>query len=200
MIRVQPCGDYQTNCYILKVENKEFIIDPGLNACEWIEKTVKNPIAIINTHGHFDHVWDNQKVKELLNIPIICHKDDAYMLENDIFGFGMPVSKPDILIESDCAMELGGVKLDFMCFPGHTEGSMAIIYENRFFSGDFIFRNSIGRVDLPGSDPKKMIESIKKATVLKQNYDIHPGHGNSTTLDSERAGLLFWIESLEGTA
>lgn len=197
MVWVQPCGDYQTNCYILKAGDKELIIDPGFEACSWIEKVIKNPVAIINTHGHFDHIWDNQKVKKLFNIPLICHKSDAYMLESDIFGLKMPTSKPDILIERDCVLDIGGAKLEFMHFPGHTEGSMAVIYENRLFSGDFIFRGTIGRVDLPGSDSKKMVDSIKKVLTLKQDYHIYPGHGSLTTLEAERANLLSWIDYLE---
>ncbi|MGB6020444.1 MAG: MBL fold metallo-hydrolase, partial [Sulfurimonadaceae bacterium] len=62
-IKVQPMGMYQTNCYIVTVDGKDFIIDPGVNATEWVKANVTNPVAVLNTHAHFDHVWSNQEVK-----------------------------------------------------------------------------------------------------------------------------------------
>jgi len=197
MIKIKPCGAYQTNCYVLKIDQKEFIIDPGVDAYSWLKNIVTNPLAIINTHGHFDHVWDNAKVSKEFNIPIVCHRGDENMLGQDLFGLGTPSSNADIVVEGDGEFEFEGVKFGFLSFPGHTEGSMAIIYEDKFFSGDFLFRGSIGRVDLPGSDSKKMVESIRKVLSLQKNYEIYPGHGNSTTLQEERQNLGSWIDSLE---
>lgn len=197
-VQVKPFGAYQTNCYILKVDGKEFIIDPGVDAAEWVEKTVSNPIAIINTHGHFDHIWDNQKLKEKLKVPLVCSKNDAFLLQEDIFGLGTAPSIPDMTIEKDGEYEFEGIKLNFKMFPGHTPGCMAIIHEEVFFSGDFVFQNSIGRTDLPYSEPKDMIKSIQKLLALETDYTIYPGHGNSTTLNGERENLGFWIDSLKG--
>ena len=75
-VQRQAMGPYQTNCYIITVQGKDFIIDPGVDATQWVTTNVTNPIAILNTHGHFDHVWSNQAVKEQLNIPIYCPKED----------------------------------------------------------------------------------------------------------------------------
>jgi glyoxylase-like metal-dependent hydrolase (beta-lactamase superfamily II) len=94
-IKIQPMGSYQTNCYIVTVDGKDFIIDPGMNATEWVLKNVTNPVAILNTHGHFDHVWSNAEVKEALKIPIYCPKDDVFMLTDDPLGQGTPKSTPD---------------------------------------------------------------------------------------------------------
>ena len=69
-IKVQPMGDYQTNCYIVTINDKDLIIDPGVNAFSWIKRNVKNPIAILNTHGHFDHVWSNQEIKDNYKIKL----------------------------------------------------------------------------------------------------------------------------------
>ncbi|HIP31040.1 MAG TPA: MBL fold metallo-hydrolase, partial [Sulfurospirillum arcachonense] len=82
-IKYQPMGAYQTNCYIVEVEGKEFIIDPGMDATDWVLKNTTNPVAILNTHGHFDHVWSNKELKEKLNIPIYVPKDDEFMLKDD---------------------------------------------------------------------------------------------------------------------
>jgi len=82
-IKQKACGAYETNCYIVKLKDKELIIDPGVGAYDWIKDTISNPVAILNTHGHFDHVWDNDKISKEYDIPIYCPKDDVFMLKND---------------------------------------------------------------------------------------------------------------------
>jgi len=94
-IKFRPMGAYQTNCYIATVEGKDFIIDPGVDATKWILNNVTNPVAILNTHGHFDHVWSNAEVKERLKLPIYCPKEDSFMLTSDPLGQGTPKSTPD---------------------------------------------------------------------------------------------------------
>ena len=69
-VKVHPMGDYQTNCYVVTLDDKDFIIDPGVNALPWLKKMVKNPVAVLNTHGHFDHVWSNQEVKEFFKVKL----------------------------------------------------------------------------------------------------------------------------------
>ncbi|RUM69833.1 MAG: MBL fold metallo-hydrolase, partial [Sulfurovum sp.] len=91
-IKFQPMGATQTNCYIVTIDNKEFIIDPGMNALPWIKENSKNPVAILNTHGHFDHVWSNAAVKREFNIPLYIQKDDAFMLSKCPLGQNVPES------------------------------------------------------------------------------------------------------------
>jgi glyoxylase-like metal-dependent hydrolase (beta-lactamase superfamily II) len=196
IVKKEPMGPYQTNCYIVTIDEKDFIIDPGVGALEWVQKMVKNPIAILNTHGHFDHVWSNQKVKEALNIPIYVPKEDAFMLEKDPFGQGTPPSKPDVLIEGDALLMLEGVKVEYLHFPGHTPGNSAIIIEDGMFSGDFIFENSIGRVDFPYSNPEDMKKSIKKFLTLKEEKIIYPGHGNNTSIKVEQSRVGNWLHHI----
>jgi glyoxylase-like metal-dependent hydrolase (beta-lactamase superfamily II) len=187
-------GAYQTNCYIVTVDEKDFIIDPGVDATRWVVEHVKNPVAILNTHGHFDHVWSNQAVKEALKIPIYVPKEDAFMLEKDPFGQGTPTSKPDVLIEGDERLMLDDVKIEYLHFPGHTPGNSAIMIGDGMFSGDFIFENSIGRVDFPYSSPDAMKESIKKFLALKkEGIIIYPGHGNNTTIEKEQSRVGNWL-------
>lgn len=189
-------GIYQNNCYLVKVEKGEIIIDPGVGAAEWIIDNVSNPVAILNTHGHFDHVWDNAKVKKELGIPIYCPRKDAFMLRNDPFGQGTPSSTPDYKVKEDEVIELGGVDIRFRHFPGHTPGNSVIEIEQHWFSGDFIFRHSIGRCDFPHSDTKEMIRSLERVIEIDDEYILHPGHGPSTTLKEERRYLPFWITEL----
>lgn len=189
----QPMGPYQTNCYIVDINSKQLVIDPGVNAITWVKKNAKNPVAILNTHGHFDHVWSNQEVKDTFNIPIYCPKNDAFMLENDPFSQGTPKSKPDFYITPDEEIELLGKKIKFHFFPGHTPGCSAITIDNHMFSGDFIFQNSIGRVDFPYSKPYDMKKSIQKVLEYDKDYIIYPGHGGTTTLKREKKSLKAWL-------
>ncbi len=191
-IQIQPMGPYQTNCYIITINNKDFIIDPGVGATSWVIQNCKNPVAILNTHGHFDHVWCNKELKEKLNIPIYCPKDDAFMLQNDPFEQGIPPSTPDILVEGDQSFSIDGVEFSFFLFPGHTPGCSVIIFKDIMFSGDFIFKNSIGRADFPYSNPKDMINSIDKILTWENDYIIYPGHGDVTKLSLERNSLNAW--------
>lgn len=192
-IKKMPMGAYQTNCYIVTVDNKDFIIDPGVDATEWICENITNPVAILNTHGHFDHVWSNQAVKDKLNIPIYCPKDDCFMLENDPFSQGTPPSKADYIVQADETVKFDDIEFTFYHFAGHTPGCSAIKIEDQLFSGDFIFQDSIGRVDFPYSNPRDMVKSIEKVLNWEGNVNIHPGHGNSTTLEHERRSLQNWL-------
>ena len=110
-IKIQPMGSYQTNCYIITIDNKELIVDPGIGATEWVLNNTKNPIAILNTHGHFDHVWSNASIKEKLKIPIYVPKGDAFMLTDDPFSQGTPKSLPDVLVNGDEDLDIDGVKI-----------------------------------------------------------------------------------------
>jgi len=198
-IQIQPMGAYQTNCYILTIDNKDFIIDPGVDATSWVLNHTKNPVAILNTHGHFDHVWSNTELKQRLNIPIYCPKDDAFMLENDPFSQGTPSSKADYLVDGDEELIFDNIKIKYRHFAGHTPGCSIIEYGDVWFSGDFLFQQSIGRWDFPYSSAKDMIKSLKKAMQIKQNYTIYPGHGNPTTLADEQRVIPFWIEQVSST-
>jgi len=195
-IKVQPMGDYQTNCYIATIDNKDFIIDPGVDALRWIKTKVTNPVAILNTHGHFDHVWSNAEVKEFYDLKIYTPKDDNFMLKKDPYGMGMPSSCADILIEHDEEIEIQGIKIKFHFFPGHTPGCSAIQINEHLFTGDFIFKGTIGRFDFPYSDASQMKESLNKVLKWSDDYHIYPGHGDKTTFKSEIYTLKQWESSI----
>jgi glyoxylase-like metal-dependent hydrolase (beta-lactamase superfamily II) len=195
-IKMQPMGAYQTNCYIVTCEGKDFIIDPGVDATAWVKKNVKNPIAILNTHGHFDHVWSNHELATQLNVPLYCPKKDAFMLEDDPFGQGTPSSKPDVLVNDDESFHFDGVEVKYHFFPGHTPGCSAIEIEDALFSGDFIFKGSIGRVDFPYSEPEDMKKSLHKILLWNKQIKIYPGHGMPTSLEEENNSLKNWINYL----
>jgi glyoxylase-like metal-dependent hydrolase (beta-lactamase superfamily II) len=195
-IKSKPCGDYATNCYIIDIDNKQIIIDPGVNATNWVKDNVTNPIVILNTHGHFDHVWSNQELKNHFNIPIYIQKDDAFMLENDPFSQGTPKSIPDILVDGNMEYEVEGIKFEFIKLPGHTPGCSVITIEDSMFSGDFLFKGSIGRVDFPYSNPDKMKKSINNFLKIEEDYTVYPGHGDKTSVSKEKNNLKNWLNYL----
>ena len=195
-VKKQPMGPYQTNCYIVTINEKDFIIDPGVDALNWIVDNVKNPVAILNTHGHFDHVWSNQVVKDTLKIPIYVPKEDAFMLAKDPLGQGAPPSEPDFLVDGDEILTLEGVKISYMHLPGHTPGNSVITIEDGMFCGDFVFENSIGRVDFPFSSPSDMRKSIKKFIDLPYDKILYPGHGNNTSIQVEQARIANWLNQI----
>lgn len=190
----QPFGDYQTNCYIVKTEYGDLIIDPGIGAYQWCIKNIQNPLAILCTHGHFDHVSDVSKIRNELKIPVYIHKLDEFMLKSgNQFGFKFEGCSADFAIDEG-VFNINGLEAKYMHFPGHTPGCSMIMIKNTIFSGDFIFCDSIGRWDFEFSNAKDMLKSLQKATLIQGDYTIYPGHGIQTTLKAEIKRLPLWIE------
>jgi len=198
-IKIQPMGATQTNCYIVTIDGKDFIIDPGMGATRWVVDNVTNPVAILNTHAHFDHIWSNQAVQDALNIPIYCPKDDVFMLQKCPLGQNVPPSEADYEVVGDELLDLQGVKIQYRHFPGHTPGCSIIQIEDVWFSGDFLFQESIGRWDFPFSNGEDMVKSLEKSRDIKEDYTIYPGHGLSTTLKAEQHVTSYWIEQVKAT-
>jgi len=192
-IQQKACGAYGTNCYIVEVDGKELIIDPGMEAVSWVKAHVHHPVAILNTHGHFDHVWSNAELSKAFKLPIYAPKDDLFMLEHDPFEQGTPPSFADVSVEGDAVYDIEGIDVKFFHFPGHTPGCSVILIENTLFSGDFIFNNSIGRYDFPYSDALLMRQSLEKFLTITENWDVYPGHGDKTTVKKEQANIPLWF-------
>jgi len=195
-IKQKPMGDYQTNCYIVTVDEKDFIIDPGMGATQWVVDNVTNPVAILNTHGHFDHVWSNAELKEKLKLPIYTPSDDIFMLTAGVINMNVPPSEADVMVEGDKIVTIENIKITFHHMPGHTKGCSMIEIGDAIFSGDFIFRDSIGRTDFTYSDSNQMVESLKKLSRLNYDKTVYPGHGGTTTISHEQRNTKFWIAQL----
>lgn len=156
----QSFGEYQTNCYLTldKHTNEALIIDPGIGASSWVIETLKGikPLAILNTHGHFDHVWSNAElVGYFSGIPLLCPFEDAFMLTQDCFDTGLPSSTPSIFVGKRAGeiivpkvsntdnlgrqniYELGNFIVQFICYPGHTPGCSVIVLESKSKGEDF---------------------------------------------------------------
>ena len=195
-IKVQPMGIYQTNCYIATVDGKDFIIDPGVNATEWVKENTTNPVAILNTHGHFDHVWSNAELQKELNIKLYTPEGDIPLLSASEWMPDLPPSTADVVVKPDEEINIDGIKVKFHHFPGHCPGCSMIEIGDAIFSGDFIFERSIGRTDFPYSSPQDMKESLQKFKELDFDKTLYPGHGNTTTIKQEQKHSDYWIRSL----
>ncbi|MEA1974935.1 MAG: MBL fold metallo-hydrolase [Bacillota bacterium] len=189
-------GMYYTNCYIVfeKTGSKAFIIDPA-GEFEAIDKIIKkNQLEleyIILTHGHGDHIGAVEELREKYNCEVLINRLDKYMLEdsnaNLTYRMGEKIEfSPDKTFVDNERLKVGSLELKFIHTPGHSKGSSCILVENFLFSGDTLFKNSIGRTDLEGGDRKKIISSIK-TKLLKLPIDtiVYPGHGASTTINNE---------------
>ncbi|MDQ7084051.1 MAG: MBL fold metallo-hydrolase [Sulfurovum sp.] len=198
-IKIQPMGATQTNCYIVTIEGKDFIIDPGTDATRWVLANVSNPVAILNTHGHFDHVWSNHELQEKLQIPLYCPQGDTFLLQKCPLGQSVPPSTPDYEIIGDKTILIQGIPIHYRHFAGHTPGCSIIEIQDVWFSGDFLFQQSIGRWDFPFSSGEQMVKSLEKAMKIEGDYTIYPGHGLSTTLKAEQRVIPYWIEQVKDT-
>lgn len=189
-------GSYETNCYILNFSTFSFVVDPGMGSLNWILEHAKNLKAILVTHGHFDHVFDLCQLKTLTQAKVYIHKDDAFMLHDDPFAMLENKCKADFLAEDNEEFDINGIKVKFLHFPGHSPGCSMILVENKLFSGDFLFKNSIGRWDFPFSDAKAMKKSLDKLKNIQENYEIFPGHGESSFLFQELGNVDFYQKYL----
>ncbi len=161
-------GDLETNCYILKTDKEAFIIDPGGDPEKILEHVEKQEVKIINTHHHFDHTLANDELKEKLNAEVFIHED-----EKDFVDF-----KVDRFLKEGDVLKIGDTELKVLHTPGHTQGGICLFTDDFVFSGDTLFENGYGRVDLPGGDFEKMSASLKRIQgMLKNNTTIYPGHG-----------------------
>ena len=192
-------GEYATNCYVLTLNGSSLVIDPGDGAREWVLQNAQNLKAILCTHGHFDHIYDAGLLQNELKIPVYINKFDAFMCESDIFGYMQNVFKPDILVEGDESFVVDDFYIKFHHFPGHTPGCSVIEINGVIFSGDFLFKGSIGRWDFPYSDKNGMIKSLQKCKKLEGDFTLYPGHGAISTLRDEQASLDRWIDIVKNS-
>lgn len=158
-------GKLKENCYILEKNNKCIIIDPGDEVEKIIGNISLNVIAILITHSHFDHIG---------------------AVEALVSKYNVPVYKYDNLNEGNITIDEFVFEVIFT--PGHTFDSISFCFKNEqiMFTGDFIFKNSIGRTDLPTGNFEKMQKSISKITRFNDIIRVYPGHGDSTTLGFEK--------------
>lgn len=195
-----PSFGYESNCWIIIDEQSgEYaMIDPSTSP-ESIDRKIseleldksKFKYALL-THGHFDHIYSVDYVREKYNCQLCIHKNDAEFLTDSILNankifFGeelifAPAEKT--LCDGDVLM-LGETEIQVIHTPGHTAGSVCYKVENSMLCGDTIFDRSIGRTDLPSGDQKTICESLRKIKAMNGDIRLYPGHGSTTTIKEQ---------------
>ena len=194
-----PAGPFEVNTYIVfNDETKEgFLIDPGGQEKK-IEKIIRDENIdlrfILNTHCHIDHVSMDNYFKGKYSIDIIAAKEEEQILKNleeqaEYLGFEYTGDVViDRYLKDGEVIELGDIKILSVFTPGHSPGSVSfLVNDKHLFSGDTLFRNTIGRTDILGGSSEQIISSIKnKLMTLEDGVKVYPGHGEPTTIGYER--------------
>jgi len=181
-----------------ETSQKGVIIDTPLDSTDFFAENIAEGIeitAIILTHSHWDHTADCPKIKKLTNAPIYIHKHDEYRIKNPYqhtiwkLPFELESFNADSYLADGYEIESGSLKFKISHTPGHTEGSICLVEENEkiVFTGDTLFNLSVGRTDLPGGNSEQLMNSInEKLLILPDDCILFSGHGDSSTIGTER--------------
>jgi glyoxylase-like metal-dependent hydrolase (beta-lactamase superfamily II) len=200
-------SDYETNCYVLRQDTESadcLLIDTGLEGrtiLNYIEEMKLNPVAVVLTHGHADHIVGlGDLLIKYPDIKVYIHKEDAAMLTDPVenlcalVGIDFKTKAADVLLDDGDVVEEAGIRLQVLFTPGHTRGGICMYCENEgmVFVGDTLFADSIGRHDFPGGNYEQLIQSIKnKLLTLPDETVCWPGHGVQTTIGREKRSNLY---------
>lgn len=191
-------GPIENNMYLLVDEKtKQAVLIDATALVPEILVTVKELGAdvkyILLTHGHFDHIMGLNDLKEALNAQAVINKNDLTLSDkiNEFTRmFNMPETTPSVyekFVDDGDVIQAGDMKIEVISTPGHTEGGVCYLVDDNLFSGDTLFRDSVGRTDLWGGNFEKLSDSIKnKLFKLDDNIKVFPGHGPMTTIGYEK--------------
>ena len=198
-IQIYVVGPVQTNCYFaINDDTKEvLIIDPGASAKQLAEKVKEQglkPVAILLTHGHFDHIMAADEVRDKYNVKVYASAEEKNTLSTphinlgEAYGMNLSV-KADVWHNDGDILKLAGFDIKAIHTPGHTEGGTCYYIGSIgvLFSGDTLFCESVGRTDFPGGSMSDIVHSIKdKLMVLPDDTKVYTGHGEGTSIGYER--------------
>lgn len=198
IIRTLPVGPLQANCHIIGCEEtkKAVVIDPGGDTDRILLALAKDQLtltAIINTHGHFDHVAGNPALKKATGADLMIHPLDVPQLKEAAHSaaqWGLKAEnspQPDRLLNDGDTVVFGSITLTVLHTPGHTPGGISLRTQKAVFVGDTLFAGSIGRTDFPGGDHNTLISSIRtKLFALPDDVVVYTGHMTNTTIGKEK--------------
>ena len=202
-IQILQVGPIGTNCYLLCDETEKLcaVVDPGGDAARVAAAVVDTgcaPCAILLTHGHYDHTG---AVAELSarwpGVPVYLNRRDVYEGDAYLQQLFPPVPCAKDYGEGD-TVQVGGLTLQVLATPGHSEGSVTLRCGDALFCGDTLFAGSCGRTDFPGGSVKKMMESLKRLGGLEGDLMVYPGHMEDSTLDRERSWNPYLRQAMNG--
>ena len=196
-VKVIKSGLLQTNSYIVSMEKNCVIIDPAFayqNIVDYISLHNLNVLGILLTHGHFDHIDASDALAKLYECHVYIGKDDVELVLDSNLNGSKRYLRRDMRLnpkyitafDKEIILKLDNFMIDVMFTPGHSRGSCCYLIGNQLFSGDTLFRNGIGRVDLPGGDEIAMDSSLRYIFTLSNEVMVFPGHGDETTILKER--------------
>lgn len=186
-------GKLRENCYILRNDSLDgIIIDPGSNSVDIIDHLVKAKVhlrAIINTHGHYDHIGAVAEIQDFFGVPFYLHSNDEQLLKRaNLYGYlfddqsKIKIPVINVFLDTFDTLRFGTIRVKVIPSPGHTSGSVSFLIENYLFTGDALFHNCAGRTDLPGGDESALRQSLKMLLNYPPETVFYPGHGASATL------------------
>ena len=197
------CNMLAENCYVVSDDTNEAVIidcgvmyeDEGTAIIQYIRDNNLNPLHLLCTHGHFDHCMGNGVIYKEFHLKPEVHLKDQYLMENmaqqttDILGVALPMEVPPVgkyLSDSD-VITFGNHTLRILHTPGHTPGGVTYYCkeEGIAFSGDTLFRMSIGRTDFDGGSYEQIVHSLHVLAALPSDTKVYPGHGPETTIAEE---------------
>ena len=211
-IEVFTFNPFQENTYLLFDEtNEAIVVDPGMyDRVE--EATLFNTIkrhglqlkAVVNTHAHIDHVFGVAACVEKFGVPFYLHKSDLPTMSGSVKAAAMygldlqPVPSPTHWLKEGELVKFGNTELEIRFCPGHAPGHVVLVshFQQIVIGGDVLFKESVGRVDLPGGDGPELDRSIRSQLyTLEDTYQVYPGHGPSTTIGYEKKHNSFVSET-----
>ncbi|MBW1848446.1 MAG: MBL fold metallo-hydrolase [Deltaproteobacteria bacterium] len=200
IIKSLPVGPLYTNCFIIGCEDTKeaAVVDPGGDSDKILMSLADEKLTlkyIINTHGHFDHVAGNKKLKETTGAKILIHEEDATLLTTPSMGLSADnLQAADEFMKDGDKITFGNITLEVIHTPGHTLGGVSLYTDGHVFVGDTLFAGSIGRTDFPGGNYDTLINSVKdRLFPLGDEVMVYSGHTAETTIGNEKKYNPFFV-------
>jgi hydroxyacylglutathione hydrolase len=199
---------FDTNCWVMSADDADqaVVVDPGFEAAAirgMVDRAGRRLAAVLATHGHADHI---AAVVDVCgpDVPLYIHElDEPALTDQRGWGAGYPVDadyRPPVVrtVADGDVLEFAGFRIEVLHTPGHTPGHVIYRTDGFVWTGDLVFRDTVGRSDFPNSDPRAMDTSLRRFLELPDELEAYPGHGPDTTVGRERRSNP-WLAALAGT-